>query len=107
MKVGDYVEVRVPCTASYEDVVQSAAEAVGLNNPHDSSSEEELAAESEGGLALFRSEGTRVHNSYLDASTPWSIHEYMSSFPSYQRTGTTVKLGVGYTNPVSFIFVLH
>ena len=96
MKVSDYVEVRVPCTASYEDVAQSAAEAVGLNIPHDSSSEEELPAESEGVLALFRSEGTSVQNCSIDASTPWSIHEYMSSFPSYQRTGTAVKLGVGY-----------
>jgi hypothetical protein len=105
MKVGDYVEVRVPQNASYGEVVEAAAQAVGLNDPQSTSSEEELAAESQGELSIFRSEGTRIPNSPLDLSTPWTVHEYMSSFPSYQRTGTAVKLGVGYTDPVSSTFL--
>lgn len=39
-KVGDYVELRVPRDAKYEDVARSAATAVGLNDPADSSSDE-------------------------------------------------------------------
>lgn len=101
-KVGDYVEVRVPRRARYTEVVQSAALAVGLNE--ESSSEEELLATSQGELSLFRSEGTRVPDSPLDLSTltPWTVHEYMNSFPSYRRTGIAVKLGVGYIPSVSF-----
>ena len=35
------------------EVVHSAAQAVGLNDPHDSSSEEELSTESQGELSPF------------------------------------------------------
>ena len=54
MKVGDYVEVRVPQSANYREVVESAFQAVGLNDPHDTSSEEELLAESRGVIPLPR-----------------------------------------------------
>ena len=103
LKVGDYVEVRVPRTANYMEVANSAALAVGLIVPNGSSSEEELLEESRGELSLFRAEGTRVPNSAFDQSTPWTIHEYMSSFPSYKRNGIAIKLGVGYTDPVSIL----
>ena len=42
-----------------------------------------------------------MQNCPLDESTPWTIHDYISSFPSYMRSGVSVKLGVGYTDPVS------
>ena len=92
-KAGDYVELRVPHSATYREVVEAASLAVDID---DSSSEEELSEQSEKDLFLFRSDGTRIPNSPLDLSTPWTIHDYMSTFPSYQRTGMAVKLGVGY-----------
>lgn len=101
-KVGDYVELRVPRDAKYEDVARSAATAVGLNDPTDSSSDEDIA-HSKGTLVLLRADGTRVPNTPLsdDLSAPWTIHDYMCGFPTYRRTATAVKLGVGYTAPVS------
>jgi len=56
-KVGDYVELRVPRDAKYEDVARSAATAVGLNDPTDSSSDEDIA-HSKGTLVLLRADGT-------------------------------------------------
>ena len=103
-KAGDYVEVRVPLSATYQDVVEAASLAVGIDDC--STSEEELSEHSQRDLSLFRIDGTRIPNSPLDLSTPWTIDSYMSTFPSYQRSGMAVKLGVGYLSPVSIYIQL-
>lgn len=101
-KVGEYVEVRVTPSSTYNEVFEAAAQAVDM---YDDSSEEELTDLPEQ-LSLFRADGTRIPNSPVDLSTPWTIDGYMSTFPSYQRSRITIKLGVGrYTSSVSTIII--
>ena len=93
---GGYVEVRSSSTATYKEFAEMAANALNLEEIGISEDEDQILTENE--LALFRCDGTRVLDTPINESTKWSIHEYMSTFPSFTRTGTAIKLGVGYTS---------
>ena len=99
-KAGGYVEVRVRSSSTYEELSEAAANALDVCLYQDDGEEEEEddddfeQAAGNKQLALFRCDGTKVLNTFVDGDN-WTIHRYMSTFPSYLRTGSTVKMGVG------------
>ncbi len=90
-----YLEVRVPETSGYEDVAHAAAETVDLENLCGDGSEDSQ-------LLIIRANKTIVPNRPLQVdpesgrTLPWTIANYLSTFPSFRRSRQPIKLGVGY-----------
>ena len=68
VRCGDYVEVRVPKLASYSHVVSCAMELLEV--------EEDEDEEGEAKPSIFRSNGTVVPDSPINA-LPWTVARYL------------------------------
>ena len=104
-KKGDYVEVRVGKAATYKEVAQACH--LAIVDADRASSSEDVDDDSDddaGSLALFRANGTMILDRPIENTSgnvdAWSIGAYMNTFHCYQKTGATIKFGVGYTAKV-------
>lgn len=92
--------MRVRSSSTYEEFSEAAANALdvslSLDDEEEEIEEDDDFEQTHGDkqLALFRCDGTKVLNTSVDGND-WTVHRYMSTFPSYLRTGSTVKMGVG------------
>ena len=89
MRVGDYVEVRLPKTASYAAVAAHAIDVLQL--------EEEEEEKDEGEPSIFRIDGTVVPECLIN-DLPWTIARYLKSL---HKSPGQLKLGVGFYYRVS------
>ena len=85
VRCGDYVEVRVPKTASYSQVVSHALEVL------------EDEKEEEAKPSTFRIDGTMVPD-FLTNNLPWTVARYLKSL---RKSAGHLKLGVGFYYRVS------
>ena len=102
-KKGDYVEVRVGKAATYKEVTQACYLAVLDADRASSSDVDDDSDDDAGSLALFRANGTMILDRPIENTSgniDWSIGAYMNTFQCYQKTGATIKFGVGYTAKV-------
>ena len=91
MKDGDVTEIRIAGSATYTEVVATAATALDLLPV-------EIDFEGDPELTLFRSDGTVVPNkpivsNYSDRSEAWTLERYLKSS---KKSAAQLKLGVGY-----------
>jgi hypothetical protein len=84
VRCGDYVEVRVPKTASYAQVVSLALEVLDV--------EEDEEDEGEAKPSMFRIDGTMVPDSPVN-NLPWTVTRYLKSL---RKSAGQLKLGVGF-----------
>ena len=100
---GDYVEVRIGKGATYQEVTQACYCAVMDAGMGSSSEDDDADAES---LALFRANGAIILDRPIESTSsnmvPWSLGAYMGTFQCYQKTGVTIKCGIGFTAKVTF-----
>ena len=89
VRCGDYVEVRVPKTASYSQVVSHALEVLDV--------EEDEEDEGEAKPCMFRIDGTMVPDSPVN-NLPWTVARYLKSL---RKSAGQLKLGVGFYYKVS------
>ena len=91
-KDGDFTEIRIEKSSSYDHVAAVAAEAIDLASEDDDDSEMELY--------LFRTDGTVVPNQPITLakeSVPWTLQHYLKSL---KKTAAQINLGVGYRSKV-------
>ena len=95
VKDGDFTEIRIEKSSSYDDAVAVAAEAMDLE-PED----EDVLAGAEMELYLFRTDGTVVPNqpiTVVKETLPWTLERYLKSL---KKSAAQIKLGVGYRSKV-------
>jgi hypothetical protein len=84
IRCGDYVEVRVPKTASYSEVVSHALEVLDV--------EKDEEEEGEAKPSVFRIDGTMVPDSPIN-NLSWNVTRYLKSL---RKSAGQVKLGIGF-----------
>lgn len=92
IRSGDYIEVRVSKTSSYQQVVSQAIEVLGI--------EEEDGESEDGEPRIFRIDGTVVPDCPIDELS-WTVSRYLRSL---HKTAGQLKLGVGFHYRVSSSF---
>ena len=93
IRSGDYVEVRVPKSATYSELVGQAMKALDV---------EEDEEEGEGRPSMFMIDGTVVPDCPIN-NLPWTVTRYLKSL---RRSPGQLKLGVGFYYKVS-VYLQH
>lgn len=97
---GSFLEVTLTDSATYDEILHEAADALGLDDCDES--------DDSSVLSLFRADGTRVLVHSLPSAAgsvePWTIRGYLRLL---HRSAAQVKLGVGYVTKVNVGFLCN